>query len=109
MSASQFGGMARHLEGEEGNMPNIVMYCTGTCPYCHRAERLLVRKGVGFDKIRVDQQPERWEEMVQRTGRNTVPQIFIGDKHVGGYDDLAELDALGELDPLLEQVGAVRA
>ena len=90
-------------------MSNIVMYCTGTCPYCHRAERLLARKGVSFDKIRVDQQPERWEEMVQRTGRNTVPQIFIGDRHVGGYDDLAELDALGDLDPLLAKVGAVQA
>ncbi len=82
-------------------MSNVVMYCTEVCPYCVRAERLLTSKNVSIEKIRVDLHPERREEMVQRTGRRTVPQIFIGDTHVGGFDDLALLDSKGGLDPLL--------
>lgn len=80
------------------------MYCTRICPYCVRAEQLLARKGITPDrieKIRVDDFPERREEMTRITGRRTVPQIFIGERHVGGFDDLAELDAAGELDGLL--------
>lgn len=77
------------------------MYCTEACPYCQMAIRLLERKGVAIDKIRVDEQPGRRAEMVQRSGRTTVPQIFIGQTHVGGYTDLARLDAAGELDGLL--------
>ena len=82
----------------------VVMYATGYCPYCIHAERLLRAKGVEqIDKIRVDSDPPRRMEMVQRTGRRTVPQIFIGERHVGGFDDLVALDRDGELDPLLER------
>lgn len=80
----------------------VVMYATGHCPYCIHAERLLRAKGVEqIDKIRVDSDPPRRMEMVQRTGRRTVPQIFIGERHVGGFDDLVALDREGGLDPLL--------
>lgn len=83
-------------------MPRISMYCTAVCPYCVAAERLLGRKGVAdIDKIRVDLQPARRMEMMERTGRRTVPQIYIDDRHIGGFDDLAALDAAGGLDPLL--------
>lgn len=86
-------------------MANVLMYTTAVCPYCMRAEQLLHRKGVeAIDKVRVDREPERFHEMMQRSGgRRTVPQIFIGDRHVGGYDDMVELDMSGELDPLLQQ------
>ena len=78
------------------------MYSTGVCPFCLMAERLLKSKGVSeIEKIRVDLEPGRREEMMQRTGRRTVPQIYVGDRHVGGYDDLAALDRAGGLDPLL--------
>jgi glutaredoxin 3 len=83
-------------------MPHILMYTTAVCPYCIRAEQLLRRKGVTeIEKIRVDEAPERREEMMARTGRRTVPQIFIGDFHVGGCDDLHDLDHQGRLDALL--------
>ena len=82
-------------------MSDIRMYCTAVCPYCIRADQLLTRKGVRFEKIRVDLEPERWNEMTAVSGRNTVPQIFIGEHHVGGFDDLAELDMAGKLDELL--------
>jgi glutaredoxin 3 len=83
-------------------MSNVVMYSTAVCPYCVQAERLLAAKGVkDITKIRVDQDPARRDEMIARTGRRTVPQIFIGDTHVGGYDDLAALDRAGGLVPLL--------
>ena len=78
------------------------MYVTATCPYCIAAERLLVDKGIaGIDKIRVDLEPRRRAEMAQKSGRRTVPQIWIGDTHVGGCDDLRALDRAGKLDPLL--------
>jgi glutaredoxin 3 len=78
------------------------MYCTAVCPYCQMAERLLNKKGVtAIEKIRVDLDPAQREHMMQITGRRTVPQIFIGDRHVGGFDDLSALDAAGELEPLL--------
>lgn len=84
-------------------MPNITMYCTAVCPYCINAEKLLNRKGVTqIDKIRIDLDPARQGEMIERTGRRTVPQIYIGDFHVGGFDDLSALDAEGKLDPLLK-------
>ncbi|MBK7015433.1 MAG: glutaredoxin 3 [Sulfuritalea sp.] len=83
-------------------MPKVLMYSTAVCPYCVRAEQLLTRKGVTeIEKVRVDLDPGRREEMMQRTGRRSVPQIFIGDTHVGGCDDLYELDHQGKLDPLL--------
>ena len=83
-------------------MAKVTMYTTGVCPYCQMAERLLKSKGVAeIDKIRVDTDPARREEMMTRTGRRTVPQIYIGERHVGGFDDLAELDREGGLEPLL--------
>lgn len=83
-------------------MPKITMYCTAVCPYCQRAERLLQEKGViEIDKVRVDLDPTQREHMIQKTGRRTVPQIYIGDLHVGGFDELAALDHAGKLDPLL--------
>ena len=85
-------------------MATVTMYSTGVCPYCVQAERLLTAKGVAaIDKIRVDLDPNRRQEMMERTGRRTVPQIYIGDFHVGGYDDLVALDRAGRLDPLLRQ------
>lgn len=78
------------------------MYCTAVCPYCQMAERLLRSKGVSeVDKIRVDLDPERRVEMMEKTGRRTVPQIYIEATHVGGYDELAALDRAGRLDELL--------
>lgn len=83
-------------------MSNITMYTTAVCPYCMNAERLLINKGVTeINKIRIDLQPEKRDEMMQRTGRRTVPQIYIDDRHIGGFDDLRALDLAGELDPLL--------
>jgi glutaredoxin 3 len=78
------------------------MYCTAWCPYCQRAERLFSGKGVtDIERIRVDLQPERRSEMIEKSGRRTVPQIWIGETHIGGYDELAALDRAGRLDPLL--------
>ena len=84
-------------------MPKVLMYCTAVCPYCVRAEQLLHSKGVTeIEKIRVDLNPEERDAMMARTGRRTVPQIYIGETHVGGFDDLAALDRAGNLDPLLK-------
>lgn len=77
------------------------MYCTRICPYCVRALRLLDRKGVAVEKIYVDQNSEQRQEMIRITGRTSVPQIFVGARHVGGFEELSELDAGGELDVLL--------
>jgi glutaredoxin 3 len=83
-------------------MAKVLMYSTGVCPYCLMAERLLKSKGVtDIEKIRVDLEPDRRREMMDRTGRRTVPQIYVGERHVGGYDDLSALDRAGGLDPLL--------
>ena len=83
-------------------MATIMMYATGVCPFCVHAERLLRAKGVAdIDKVRVDLEPARRKEMMDKTGRRTVPQIYIGDVHVGGYDDLVALDRAGKLEPLL--------
>lgn len=83
-------------------MAKVRMYTTAVCPYCQMAERLLRGKGVAeIDKVRVDLDPALREDMMAKTGRRTVPQIYIGDTHVGGYDDLAALDRAGNLDPLL--------
>ena len=77
------------------------MYTTAVCPYCQMAERLLRAKGVEIEKVRVDLEPARRAEMMEKTGRRTVPQIYVGETHVGGYDDLAALDRAGKLDSLL--------
>ena len=83
-------------------MAKVLMYSTAVCPYCVRAEQLLAQKGVTeIEKVRVDLDPARREEMMTRTGRRTVPQIYIGETHVGGCDDLYALDREGKLDPLL--------
>tara|TARA_B110000037_G_C16796211_1_gene373554 strand:- start:280 stop:534 length:255 start_codon:yes stop_codon:yes gene_type:complete len=77
------------------------MYCTDWCPYCIRAEKLLASKGAIIIKINLDDQPDRRAEMVERTGRTTVPQIYIGDHHVGGHDEIVSLDKNGDLDVFL--------
>ena len=82
-------------------MPEIVMYCTANCPYCQRAEQLLRKKGFETEKKPIDQDPALLEEMKQRSGRETVPQIFVDQRPVGGFDDMVELDIEGELDSLL--------
>ena len=79
----------------------ILMYTTKWCPFCVMAKRLLAAKGVAVEEVAVDTDPTRRLEMVQRTGRRTVPQIFIGERHVGGFEEIADLDHKGELDPLL--------
>ena len=83
-------------------MAKVVMYSTGVCPFCVQAERLLKAKGVAeIEKIRVDLQPEQRDAMITKTGRRTVPQIYVGETHVGGFDDLSALDRAGGLDKLL--------
>jgi glutaredoxin 3 len=84
-------------------MPKVLMYATAACPFCQSAERLLASKGASIEKIRVDLDPGRRAEMTQKSGgRRTVPQIWIGSRHVGGCDDLYALDREGKLDSLLE-------
>ena len=81
----------------------VRMYTTGVCPYCNMAERLLKAKGVDeIEKIRVDLEPDQRAQMMEMTGRRTVPQIYIGETHVGGFDDLSALDREGRLEPLLQ-------
>ncbi len=82
-------------------MPNVVMYTTAICPYCVRAKALLARKGIDVEELRIEGDRERMREMMERSNRRTVPQIFIDEYHVGGYDDLAELDMMGKLNELL--------
>ena len=83
-------------------MAKVTMYCTEVCPYCVRAEQLLKKRGVTeIEKIRIDLLPEQRDIMMAKTGRRTVPQIYIGEHHVGGFDDMAELDSQGGLVPLL--------
>jgi glutaredoxin 3 len=78
------------------------MYTTGVCPYCNMAERLLKAKGIDeIEKIRVDLQPDQRVQMMEMTGRRTVPQIYIGETYVGGFDDLSALDREGKLEPML--------
>ena len=81
----------------------VLMYSTAVCPYCNMAERLLKAKGIDeIEKIRIDLDPQQRALMMEKTGRRTVPQIYIGDTHVGGFDDLSALDREGKLDPLLQ-------
>ncbi|MEO8418390.1 MAG: glutaredoxin 3 [Methylophilaceae bacterium] len=83
-------------------MAQILMYTTATCPYCLNAERLLLSKGVKqIDKVRVDLEPELRVEMMEKTGRRTVPQIYIDERHIGGFEELRALDLAGKLEPLL--------
>ena len=82
-------------------MPKVVMYCTKSCPYCIRAERLLKKYGADLEIIDLAGDPKLWKAMEKRTKRNTVPQIYIDDLHIGGYDDLSDFDRAGKLQPLL--------
>ncbi|WP_145563629.1 glutaredoxin 3 [Yersinia aldovae] len=82
-------------------MAKIEIYTKATCPFCHRAKALLNAKGAAFQEIAIDNAPAKREEMITRSGRTTVPQIFIDGQHIGGCDDLHALDARGGLDPLL--------
>lgn len=82
-------------------MAKVLMYTTAVCPYCVAAKQLLARKQVEVEEVRIDADPARREEMMARARRTSVPQIFIGETHVGGFDDLAALDRAGGLDPLL--------
>ncbi|MCG7900892.1 MAG: glutaredoxin 3 [Candidatus Thiodiazotropha lotti] len=82
-------------------MPQVVMYSTAICPYCVRAKHLLENKGVTYEEIRIDHDQEIMQEMMRRSNRHTVPQIFIDDFHVGGYDDLASMEISGQLNQLL--------
>ena len=83
-------------------MAKVLMYLTASCPFCQSADRLLQQKGAAVEKIRVDLEPARRAEMIQKSGRRTVPQIWINGLHVGGCDDLYALERAGELDPLLK-------
>jgi glutaredoxin 3 len=83
-------------------MARVVMYATAACPFCQSAERLLIAKGAAIEKIRIDLEPERRAEMMKKSGRRTVPQIWIGERHIGGCDDLYALERQGGLDPLLK-------
>lgn len=88
-------------EGTVTTQPPIVLYGSALCPYCHMAKRVLHKQGLAFTEISVDFHPDRRDEMEVRSGRETVPQIFIGQTHVGGFDDLSALVARGELPALL--------
>ncbi len=82
-------------------MAHVKMYCTDNCPFCTNAEKLLVSKGVAIEKIDTEKEPEEFAEIVAQIGQDSVPQIFIDGKHIGGFDDLSELDMDDELEPLL--------
>ena len=84
-------------------MKSVRMYTTGLCPFCVMAKRLLQQKGVAIEEVRVDSDTAQREEMMRITGRRTVPQIFVGETHVGGFDDLSAMDRAGKLDPLLKE------
>ncbi len=90
-------------------MPKVEMYTTAVCPYCIRARQLLDTKGVEYKEIRVEGDRKHWRQMTKRSRRKTVPQIFVNDLHIGGYDDMAKLDAFGRLDPLLGLENGSRA
>ena len=85
-------------------MPNVEIYTSPLCGFCHAAKRLLTDKGIAFTEYDVMRAPEKRQEMLSRAnGRHTVPQIFIGERHIGGYDDMAALEREGKLDPLLQE------
>lgn len=84
---------------------NVVIYTMTICPYCIAAKKMLKKKGVPFEEVNLDQHPERWGECEKRSGRETVPQIFFGERHIGGCDDLDALNKSGELDRLIKEMG----
>lgn len=83
-------------------MPEIIIYTANLCPYCTMAKKLLQRKGASYTEINVDSEPGLRQKMMEKTQRRTVPQIYIGERHIGGFDDLHALDMRNELDPLLQ-------
>lgn len=83
-------------------MPEIIIYTAGRCPYCTMAKRLFERKGATYTEIDIDSRPGLREEVMEKTRRRTVPQIYIGDRHIGGFDDLQAMDMQKQLDPLLQ-------
>lgn len=89
---------------EKLSLPKVIIYTTESCPYCRQAERLLTAKNIAYTEIRVDQDAALKEEMMTRSGRRSVPQIFINDQSIGGFDDMVALEKTGELDILLKQV-----
>src|SRR5580658_7000817 len=89
------------LEFEIGSMARVTIYTRPFCGYCHRAVALLTQKGVDFEEIEAGMDPAKRQEMTQRSGRSTFPQIFVGERHIGGCDDMMALERRGELDPLL--------
>lgn len=82
-------------------MSKVVIYCTASCPFCLMAKRLFDGKGVAYESIDIGNDRQKWADLEALTGRNTVPQVFIGDRHIGGFDDLSAADKRGEIDPLL--------
>ena len=82
----------------------VLIYTMTICPYCIAAKKLLKKKGVPFEEVNLDEHPERWAECEKRSGRETVPQIFFGDRHIGGCDDLDALNRSGELDRLIKEM-----
>ena len=93
------------MTGAGNGAPPVLMYANGWCPYCAAARALLADKGARVEEIDIDAEPGRRDEMMARSGRHTVPQVFVGDRHIGGYDDLAALERAGELDSLLRGTG----
>lgn len=83
-------------------MAKVIIYCTATCPFCVMAKRLFDSKGVEYQSIDVGNDSQKWADLEAKTGRNTVPQVFIGDQHIGGFDELSAADKRGEIDPLLQ-------
>lgn len=90
----------------ENTVSKVVMYTTAICPYCVAAKNFLKSRGATWEEVRIDTDPARREEMLARARRTSVPQIFVGDTHVGGYDDMVALDRAGGLAPLLQEAGA---
>ena len=90
------------LPVEENKMSKVVIYCTATCPFCNMAKRLFDAKGVEYQSIDIGGDAQKWADLEMKTGRNTVPQVFIGEHHIGGFDDLSAADKRGEIDPLLQ-------
>jgi glutaredoxin 3 len=99
--------MSAQAGATRGRTPQVVMYATGWCPYCAQARELLKSKGVAFQEIDVEAVDGARQQMIARSGRRTVPQIFVGDVHVGGSDDLHDLDAAGGLEPLLGRASPI--
>lgn len=82
-------------------MNQVTIYCTKTCPFCTMAKKLFDNKGVTYESIDIGNDREKWAQLEAKTGRNTVPQVYIGEQHIGGYDELSAADKRGKLDPLL--------